>query len=157
MTISETHRKRRRRRRRRGRQHPRAVEVAHDDDDDDEEEEEEETSLVATTERIDRCSGSILSRVAFDARTRLLYERVQNDDERERGLKTPKKMHTTFFSPKGGKGASASVLRFRVNNNECYYNFTLSFLSFFLSLSLSLSLSKREMKICKKELKEILS
>ena len=48
-----------------------------------------------------------------------------------------------------------NVLRFRVNNNECYYNFTLPFLSFFLSLSLSLFLfPKREMKICKKELKE---
>ena len=80
-----------------------------------------------------------------------MYERVQNDDERERFENTEKNAHDVLFSEEG-KGRLRNVLRFRVNNNECYYNFTLPFLSFFLSLSLSLSLSlflfpKREMKM----------
>ena len=83
-------------------EHPRAVEVAHDDDEDDDEE-EEETSLVATTERIDRCSG-VSSRASLLTRERDCCTKEFKTTTRERGLKTPKKMHTTFFSPKGGRG-----------------------------------------------------
>ena len=60
--------------------------------------------------------------------------------KRRERFENTEKMHTFLFSE--GRGRLRNVLRYRVNNNECYYNFTLPFLSFFLSLSLSFSFLK---------------